>query len=195
MSTGMATLAEIDEAVNLILKTGSSEIVLMKCTSSYPTSPENSNIFTIPYLRKIFGCEVGLSDHTLGVGAAVAAVAHGATLIEKHFTLSRADGGVDSTFSLEPQEMQQLVEETERAWQSLGQVSFGPTDAEKSSFSGRRSIYISRDMQAGDEFTRNNLSVIRPNLGLAPKYYEIALGRKVRKDVKKGTPLNWDLLE
>ena len=195
MSTGMASLAEIDEAVNMIQKTGSSEIILMKCTSSYPASSENSNILTIPYLRKVFDCEVGLSDHTLGVGVAVAAVAQGATLIEKHFTLSRADGGIDSAFSMEPHEMQQLVKETGRAWKSLGQIYFGPTNAEKSSMTGRRSLYISKDMHAGEKLTKINLRVIRPNLGLAPKYYEVVLGRKVSKDVKKGTPLNWDLIE
>lgn len=195
MSTGMASLAEIDEAVNLVRRTSSSEIVLMKCTSSYPASPENSNVLTIPYLRKIFGCEVGLSDHTLGVGAAVAAVAHGATVIEKHFTLSRSDGGVDSAFSLEPHEMEQLVVETTRAWQSLGQVSFGPTEAEKSSLSGRRSLYISRDMRAGEILSKDNLRVIRPNLGLAPKYYDVVLGRRIKCDLKMGTPLSWDLVE
>ncbi len=194
MSTGMASLGEIDEAVNVIRKTGSSEIVLMKCTSSYPASPENSNVLTIPYLRKIFGCEVGLSDHTLGIGAAVAAVAHGATMIEKHFTLRRADGGVDSAFSLEPQEMQQLVEESKRAWQSLGGVFFGTTEAETSSLSGRRSIYISRDMRVGEEFNRENLRVIRPSHGLPPKYHDVVLGRRVNKDVRKGTPLSWDLI-
>lgn len=194
MSTGMASLGEIDEAVNVIRKTGSSEIVLMKCTSSYPASPGNSNVLTIPYLRKIFGCEVGLSDHTLGIGAAVAAVAHGATMIEKHFTLCRADGGVDSAFSLEPQEIQQLVEESKRAWQSLGRVLIGPTEAEISSMTGRRSLYVSRDMRAGDEFNQENLRVIRPSLGLPPKYHEVILGRRVNQDVRKGTPLSWDLI-
>jgi len=195
MSTGMATLAEIDEAVNLIRKTGSSEILLMKCTSSYPSNPENSNILTIPYLKKIFGCEVGLSDHTLGIGAAVAAVSNGATMIEKHFTLSRGDGGVDSAFSLEPHEMKMLVEETKRAWQSLGEVHFGPTESEKVSLSGRRSIYISIDMSAGDKLDRDNLRVIRPNGGLEPKFYDVILGRRIKKDIKKGTPLSWDLVE
>ena len=195
MSTGMASLAEIDEAVNLIRKTSSSDIVLMKCTSSYPASPENSNVLTIPYLRKIFGCEVGLSDHTLGVGAAVAAVAHGATMVEKHFTLSRSDGGVDSAFSLEPHEMEQLATETTRAWQSLGRVIFGPTEAEISSLSGRRSLYISRDVRAGEILSSDNFRVIRPNLGLAPKYYDIVLGRRIKRDLKMGTPLSWDLIE
>jgi len=195
MSTGMASLSEIDEAVNLIRKTSSSEITLLKCTSSYPANPENSNVLTIPYMRKIFGCEVGLSDHTLGIGAAVAAVAHGATIIEKHFTLSRADGGVDSAFSLEPDEMRQLVTETTRAWQSLGGVHFGPTDAEKSSMSGRRSIYICRDVRAGEIMSADNVRVVRPNRGMAPKYYEMILGRRIKRDAKMGTPLSWELIE
>lgn len=195
MSTGMASLAEIDEAVNLIKKSGSSDIILLKCTSSYPASPSNSNVLTIPYLRKIFGCEVGLSDHTLGVGAAIAAVAHGATVIEKHFTLSRSEGGVDSAFSLEPHEMQQLVIETERAWQSLGKLSFGPTEAENASMSGRRSIYIARNVQAGEVLNVDNLRVIRPNLGLAPKFYDVVLGRRMKCAAKKGTALKWDLIE
>ena len=194
MSIGMATLAEIDEAVNLIRKTGSSEILLMKCTSSYPANPENSNVLTIPYLKKVFGCEVGLSDHTAGIGAAIAAVAHGATMIEKHFTLSRADGGVDSAFSLESLEMRHLVEETKRAWQSLGDVFFGPTEAEIPSLSGRRSLYISQDMRSGEQFNLENLRVIRPNKGLPPKYHDVVLGRTVNKDVTKGTPLSWDLI-
>lgn len=195
MSTGMASLAEIDEAVNLIRKTGSSEIALLKCTSTYPANPQNSNVLTIPYLRSLFGCEVGLSDHTFGVGAAVAAVAHGATVIEKHFTLSRADGGVDSAFSLEPQEMEQLVKETLRGWQSLGRVSFGPTEAEINSLSGRRSIYIAKDVMAGDVLTTENIRVVRPNLGLAPKYINLVLGKRFKNDSKIGTPLSWDMLQ
>ena len=194
MSTGMATLSEIDEAVNMIRKTGSSEILLMKCTSNYPANPENSNVLTIPYLKKAFECEVGLSDHTPGIGAAVAAVAHGATMIEKHFTLSRADGGVDSAFSLEPQEMSRLVEETKRAWQSLGDVFFGPTEAEMASLSGRRSLYISQDMKSGEQLNLDNMRVIRPNKGLPPKYHDVVLGRKVNKDITKGTPISWDLI-
>jgi pseudaminic acid synthase len=194
MSTGMATLSEIDEAVNMIRKTGSSEILLMKCTSNYPANPENSNVLTIPYLKKVFECEVGLSDHTPGIGAAVAAVAHGATMIEKHFTLSRSDGGVDSAFSLEPQEMSLLVEETKRAWQSLGDVFFGPTEAEMPSLSGRRSLYISEDMKSGEQLNLENMRVIRPNKGLAPKYHDVVLGRKVNRDITKGTPISWDLI-
>lgn len=195
MSTGMASLAEIDEAVNLVRKTGRSEIALLKCTSSYPASAENSNVLTIPYLRELFGCEVGLSDHTLGIGAALAAVSHGATLIEKHFTLSRADGGVDSAFSMEPDETRQLVVELQRARASLGRVFFGPTEAERGSLSGRRSLYIAENVEAGERLTTKNLRVVRPNLGLAPKYYSEMLGRRVSRKVEKGTPLQWALIE
>lgn len=194
ISTGMATLAELDETVRTIRYAGRENFVLLKCTSTYPASPENSNVLTIPHMRELFNCEVGLSDHTMGVGAAVAAVAQGATVIEKHFTLSRADGGVDSAFSLEPEEMKQLVIETERAWQSLGRVIYGPTEAEKPSIKYRRSIYIAKDMKAGEELTPENLRIVRPGMGLAPKYYEVMLGRKVNQDVKKGSALAWKIL-
>lgn len=145
-------------------------------------------------MRELFKCEVGLSDHTMGVGTAVAAVAHGATVIEKHFTLSRADGGVDSAFSLEPEEMRQLVIETERAWQSLGTVAYGPTEAEQPSMKFRRSLYIAKDMMAGEMLTAENLRIVRPGMGLAPKYHELLLGRKVNQDVKKGTAVHWSLI-
>ncbi|RQD79734.1 MAG: pseudaminic acid synthase, partial [Methanocalculus sp. MSAO_Arc1] len=146
ISTGMATIAELDEAVRTARDAGCQDIILLKCTSNYPATPENSNILTIPHMRELFNCEVGLSDHTLGIGAAVAAVAHGATVIEKHFTLSRADGGVDSAFSMEPSELRMLVEETERAWQSLGGVVYGSMEAEKRSLMFRRSLYVAEDM-------------------------------------------------
>ena len=194
MSTGMATASELDEAVRAAREAGCRDLVLLKCTSTYPATPENSNVLTIPHLRALFGCEVGLSDHTMGVGAAVAAVAHGATVIEKHFTLSRADGGVDSTFSLEPDEMGALVVETKRAWQSLGTVTYGPTEAEQKSLVFRRSIYVAQDLKAGDVFTRENLRCVRPGMGLPPKYYEILLGRRASRDAKKGTPLAWALV-
>jgi N-acetylneuraminate synthase len=194
ISTGMATIAELDETVRTIRNAGCEQFVLLKCTSSYPASPENSNVFTIPHMRKLFGCEVGLSDHTMGTGAAVAAVAHGATVIEKHFTLRRADGGVDSAFSLEPEEMKTLVIETERAWQSLGKVTYGSTEAEKPSLKFRRSLYIADDIKKGDVLTEKNLRIIRPGLGLAPKHFNIILGRRVNQDVKKGTAVNWDLI-
>jgi len=194
ISTGMATLAELDETVRTIRKAGCEDFVLLKCTSNYPASPENSNVLTIPHMRELFKCEVGLSDHTMGVGAAVAAVAHGATVIEKHFTLNRADGGVDSAFSLEPDEMKQLVIETERAWQSLGHVTYGPTEAEQPSLKFRRSLYIAKDMKGGDELTAENLRIVRPGMGLAPKYHELMLGRKVNRDLKKGTAMSWSFL-
>jgi len=171
ISTGMASITEIDEAVRTIRKANCEQIVLLKCTSTYPATPEDSNVLTIPRMRELFGCEVGLSDHTMGVGAAVAAVAHGATVIEKHFTLRRADGGVDSAFSMEPEEMKQLVVETERAWQSLGKVNYGPTESEKGSVKFRRSLYIAEDMRKGDVLTEKNLRIVRPGLGLPPKYY------------------------
>jgi len=193
ISTGMATIAELDETVRTIRAVGCEQFVLLKCTSAYPASPENSNLLTIPHMRELFNCEVGLSDHTMGLGTAVAAVAHGATVIEKHFTLNRSDGGVDSAFSLEPDEMQQLVIETERAWQSLGKVTYGPTEAEKESLKFRRSLYIAKDMKKGDVLNEKNLRIVRPGLGLPPKYYEVILGRKVNRDVKKGTPVEWDI--
>ncbi len=195
ISTGMATVAELDETVRTAQLAGCKELILLKCTSTYPATPENSNVRTIAHMRDLFGTEVGLSDHTMGTGVAVAAVAFGATVIEKHFTLSRAEGGVDSAFSLEPAEMKQLVEETTRAWQALGKISYGPTESEKKSLQFRRSLYISKDMKAGERFSSENVRVIRPGFGLPPKYAEVVMGKTARADVKKGTPLTWDLLE
>ena len=194
ISTGMATAAELDDAVDAARGAGCTELVLLKCTSTYPATPENTNLSTIPNLRERFGCEVGLSDHTLGMGAAVASVALGATVIEKHFTLSRADGGVDSTFSMEPAEMTLLVVETKRAWQALGQVSYGPIEAEKKSMLFRRSLYICEDLQAGDVLTAQNLRAIRPGLGLPPKYIDQLIGKRVVRAVTRGTPAQWDLV-
>lgn len=194
ISTGMATVAELDETVRAARAAGCNDLILLKCTSTYPATPENSNVLTIPHLRELFGCEVGLSDHTMGLGASVAAVAHGATVIEKHFTLNRADGGVDSSFSLEPEELHALVIEAERAWQSLGQINYGPSEAEKESLIFRRSIYITQDLKAGAVLTLDNLRCVRPGMGLPPKYYDILLGRQVNQDVKKGTPMEWSLV-
>lgn len=195
ISTGMATVAELDETVRTAKEAGCEDIILLKCTSTYPATPENTNLLTIPHLRELFGLQVGLSDHTMGIGAAVASVALGATVIEKHFTLRRADGGVDSAFSMEPEEMAQLVVESERAWQALGQVQYGPTEAEKKSKVFRRSLYVSKDMKAGEVFTTENVRAIRPGLGLPPKYLDSLLGLAVRKDIKAGTPLSFDLLK
>jgi pseudaminic acid synthase len=194
MSTGMATLAELDEAVRTAREAGCRDLILLKCTSTYPASPANSNVLTIPHLRALFGCEVGLSDHTMGIGAAVAAVAYGASVVEKHFTLRRADGGVDSAFSLEPAELKMLVLETERAWQALGSVTYGPTAAEAGSLVFRRSLYVAEDMRAGEAFTTRNLRVVRPGNGLHPRFYEQLLGKCVARDVGKGTAVDWSLL-
>lgn len=195
ISTGMANLAELDETVRAAREAGCKQLVLLKCTSTYPASPENTNILTIPHMREMFKCQVGLSDHTMGTGVSVASVAVGATVIEKHFTLSRADGGVDSTFSMEPEEMRQLVVETERAWQALGSVNYGPTEAEKKSIQFRRSLYVVRDMQIGEVLTRENIRAIRPGLGLPPKYFEIVLGKKVARNISAGTAISWDMIE
>ena len=194
ISTGMATLAELDESVRAARQAGCNDLVLLKCTSTYPATPESSNVLTVPHMRALFNCEVGLSDHTLGVGAAIAAVAHGATVIEKHFTLSRADGGVDSSFSLEPDELNALVIESERAWQSLGQVTYGPGETETGSLAFRRSVYIAQDLKAGDVLTAENLRCVRPGMGLAPKYFDTLLGRRVKKDCTKGTAMKWELI-
>ena len=194
VSAGMATISELEETVFTIRNAGCEELALLKCTSSYPATPEDSNVLTIPHMRELFNCEVGLSDHTMGLGTAVAAVAHGATVIEKHFTLRRLDGGVDSAFSLEPEEMRHLVVETERAWQSLGKVTYDLMEAEKASLNFRRSLYITEDMKKGDVLNETNLRIVRPGLGLPSKYYDILLGRKVNRDVKKGTAMKWDFI-
>lgn len=194
MSTGMASLAELDEAVSAAREAGCKQLILLKCTSTYPATPENSHILTIPHMKELFDCEVGLSDHTLGIGVAVASVALGATVIEKHFTISRDDGGVDAAFSMEPDEMSSLVIETERAWQALGDVKYGPTEKEIPSLKFRRSLYIAKDVQANEVLTTENLRVVRPGLGLPPKYYEQILGRKVKQDLPKGTAVTWDLI-
>lgn len=194
LSTGMATVAEIDDAVRTARAAGATSLVLLKCTSTYPATPENTNVHTIPHLRQTFGCEVGLSDHTMGLGVAVAATALGATVIEKHFTLARADGGVDSTFSMEPAEFAALRVETERAWQSLGQVGYGPTAAEKPSLAFRRSLYISRDCAAGEALSVDNVRCVRPGFGLEPRFLEVVLGQRLRRDAQAGTPLSWDIL-
>ena len=194
MSTGMATASEIDDAVGAARAAGCTDLTLLKCTSAYPATPDNSNLRTIPSMRETFGCEIGLSDHTMGVGVAIAAVALGASVIEKHFTLSRADGGVDSTFSLEPIELASLVVETERAWQAMGQVVYGPRVAELPSLALRRSLYIAEDIKAGEMLTAKNLRCVRPGLGLPPKFYDLFVGRKVNQDAKNGTPLTWKMV-
>lgn len=194
MSTGAASLAEIYTAVQTLKSNGCKELILLKCTSTYPSTPENTNLNTITAMREIFDCIIGLSDHTMGIGAAIASVALGARVIEKHFTLSRADGGVDSAFSMEPEEMKSLVIELERAFLALGKVQFDIQKAEEKSLLYKRSVYAVKDIKTGEEFTKENIRVIRPGLGLQPAYFEIILGKKANKDIKSGTPLTFDIL-
>jgi len=195
LSTGMATREEIDEALSAAHSAGCEQISLLKCTSASPSTPEEANILTIPDMRAQFGCEVGLSDHTLSLGVPLSAVAHGATIVEKHFTLARRDGGLDASFSLEPEELQTLVEETTIAWQSLGRAYYGVTSIERPSLQERRSLYIAEDMMVGDRLNRHNLRCIRPSYGLAPKYFNDLIGMSVKQDIKRGTPLNWEMVE
>ncbi len=194
ISTGMASLAELEEMINTARKGGCQDLILLKCTSTYPASPENTNILTIPHLKELFDVHVGLSDHTLGIGVSIASVALGSVLIEKHFTLSRNDGGVDAAFSIEPEEMAQLVIETKRAWQSMGCIRYGATEAEKKSLKYRRSLYITKDMASGEVLSPENIRSIRPGTGLEPKYYNLLLGKRINQDIKKGTPLSWDMI-
>jgi pseudaminic acid synthase len=189
ISTGMASLGELDDAVRTAREAGCTELVLLKCTSTYPASPENTNLRTIPHLRELFGCEVGLSDHTMGVGASIASVALGATVIEKHFTLARADGGVDAAFSLEPSELKSLVDETVRAWQALGSVHYGAINDELKSLVFRRSIYVAKDINQGDAFTEENIKIVRPGDGASPSLYKMLIGRQAHQSYSTGTPL------
>jgi pseudaminic acid synthase len=194
VSTGMATLDELEVTVAAAREAGCRDLVLLKCTSTYPASPVDSNLATIPDLRARFGCEVGVSDHTLGIGVSVAAVALGATVVERHLTLRRADGGVDSAFSLEPSELAQLVTEGRRAAEALGAVAYGPTDAERPSLQYRRSLYIVRDVKAGEALTRENVRAIRPGLGLPPRFLDQIVGRRAAVDISRGTPLAWEIV-
>lgn len=194
ISTGMATVAEIDAAVRAARETGNEQIIVLACTVSYPAPPEQSNLRRIPVLAQLFDVVVGLSDHTMGIGAALASVALGACVIEKHVTLARADGGVDSAFSLEPAELAALVVESERAWQALGSTRIGPTEAEWEGQRFRRSLFVVADVRAGEPVTRENVRSIRPAGGLAPDEISAVLGRVFRQDAAKGTALTWDLL-
>jgi pseudaminic acid synthase len=194
ISTGLASVAELAETVQAAREAGAQDLILLKCTSAYPASPENSNLNTIPHMRELFGCHVGLSDHTMGIGAAVASAALGAVAIEKHVTLRRADGGVDSAFSLEPEELASLVTETKRAVEAMGGIAYGPTEAERKSLVYRRSLYIVRDLKAGDVLTAENVRAIRPGLGLPPGNLDRVLGRRINRDAPRGTPVSWDLL-
>jgi pseudaminic acid synthase len=194
ISTGMATIEEIAEAVHAARGAGCVDLILLKCTSSYPAPPEESNLANIAHLQAMFGCHVGFSDHTLGIGVAVAAAALGAVAIEKHFTLRREDGGVDSAFSSEPDELAAMVRETANAAVATGAVRYGPNEADRKSLQFRRTLYIVEDMKAGDTITAQNLRAIRPGLGLSTKFMEHVIGRRINADVVRGTAMRWDLI-
>lgn len=193
ISTGMASISEISDAVHVAREAGCRDLIVLKCTSSYPALPDDANLLTIPHMRELFKCQIGLSDHTLGIGVSLAAIAHGATVIEKHVTLSRADGAIDSLFSMEPEELAQLVHESDNVRRSLGTVKYGFSQSENLSASHRRSLYIVEDMKKGDAITRKTLKAIRPGLGLPVKFHLDLLGKRVVKDVPRGTPASWDL--
>jgi pseudaminic acid synthase len=195
MSTGMASISELSESIEIINSKIKKNLCILKCTSTYPADPSDSNILTIPHMRDLFDCEVGLSDHTKGIGTSIAAVSHSASIIEKHFTLDKNDGGVDSVFSIDPSEMKVLVSESKQAWESLGKIKYGPTSNELKSIKRRRSIYVSQDISKFDKITKNNIKIIRPGYGLPPKYYGLTLGKKVNKSLLKGTPLSWDFID
>ena len=189
ISTGLAKLNEIELAVDTARENGCSNIVLLKCTSTYPADPKDSNLNTIPHMKELFNLQIGISDHTLGIGAAIAAVSLGASVIEKHFTLSRDDGGIDAEFSLEPDEFKTLVEESKKAWLSLGKISYGPTKNEKESLMFKRSIYASNNIKKGEEFTSKNIKVVRPGYGAPPFLFENLIGKFAKKDFTYGTPI------
>jgi pseudaminic acid synthase len=194
MSTGVSSIADIQESVKVLRANGCKELVLLKCTSTYPATPESTNLRTIPHIRELHNCQVGLSDHTMGIGASVAAVALGAVVLEKHFTLRRADGGVDSTFSLEPEELKNLVIESERAFLAMGKVSYELSEKEQKSLQFKRSLYVVEDMKMGDLFTPQNVRSIRPAHGLHTRYYEDIITKKASKDIQAGTALAWELI-
>ncbi|WP_231872561.1 pseudaminic acid synthase [Marinomonas gallaica] len=195
MSTGMASLEEIEEAVAAFRHISDAELVLLKCTSTYPANMADSNLATIPDLAKRFDCRVGLSDHTRGIGASVASIAFGATVIEKHFVLDRSAGGVDAEFSMEPGEMAALVEACHQAYTAIGSIMYGGSDAEQKAKKYRRSIYIAQDLPAGTLLRPEHIKIIRPSLGLAPKHWNEVIGRTLSADVQLGQPLSWDILD
>ena len=190
MSTGACSLSDLAESVEVLRNYGCKDLILLKCTSNYPSTPENSNLNTIPHIKNLFECEVGLSDHTMGIGVPIAAVTLGATVVEKHFCLSRAEGGVDSAFSLEPAELKSLVIETERAWLSLGKIQYGVQESELKSMNFKRSIYVVENILTGEIFTKKNVRVIRPGDGLHPRYYEELIGKKSSRDYNRGEPFS-----
>lgn len=194
ISTGMANLSDIDAAITAAKAEDNENILLLHCTSGYPTPPEESDLRTIPHMAAAFGVPVGLSDHTLGLGVPLAAIALGAVAIEKHFTLDRAAGGPDAAFSLEPDEFRLLTENAKLAWQALGKVRYQRSLSEEGNVQFRRSLYIVADLRAGERLSANNVRSIRPGHGLAPRHYDVVLGRRVTCDVVRGTPLSWDVI-
>ena len=194
LSTGMADICEIQDAVDTARKGGAKEIILLKCVSSYPAKPQEMNLKTIPDMMKRFGCPVGLSDHSLGIGVSVAAVALGASVIEKHFTLSRKYKTPDSFFSIEPKELRNLVRDIRTVEEALGKVHYGVTEGEIESRTFRRSLFVVKDIKAGQKFSEDNVRTIRPGYGLKPKYLKNIMGKTAKRDIKKGTPLSWDLI-
>lgn len=196
MSLGMLGLEDMEESIDTLFANGSSDVTILKCTSSYPASPADTNLLTIPDLIKEFPrCKVGLSDHTLGIGVSIGAIALGATVIEKHFTLKRADGGVDSAFSMEPTEMKQLVEEAQKVYKARGKINYELSASEEKSLIFRRSIYICKDIQKGEKFTSENIRCIRPGFGMHPRQFEAILGKRATSNFKKGTALKEDYIE
>jgi pseudaminic acid synthase len=194
LSTGMATLSEIKEAVNAAENAGAKDIMLLKCVSNYPAKPQDMHLRTIPDMKKIFNCPVGISDHTLGTTVSVAAVPLGARIIEKHFTLSRSVKTADSFFSIEPDELKILVDNVRMVESALGKVNYGLTKNEKSSSVFRRSLFVVEDIKKGDSFTNRNVKSIRPGHGLKPKYLKSVIGKKAKQNIKRGTPLKSSLV-
>ena len=192
MSTGMANIQEIAEAVQAAKNAGCKDLVLLKCTSAYPASPKDSNLATIPHMKDLFGVQVGISDHTPGIGVPLAAIALGAIMVEKHITLKRSDGGVDAAFSLEPHEFSRLVSESARVRDAIGKINYGPVKNEKGAIKFRRSLYFVKDLQKGDVITKDHIRSLRPGDGISPKYFDIVMGKKVNCDIKIGDPVLWN---
>jgi pseudaminic acid synthase len=195
MSTGVANIADIQESIKVLEHNGCKELILLKCTSTYPASPETTNILTIPHMKELYNYPIGLSDHTMGIGVSVASVALGACVIEKHLTLNRAAGGVDAAFSLEPNEFKNLTIESERAWLGLGKINYELTDKEKKSLQFKRSLYFVKDIQAGETITSVHIKSIRPANGLHTRFYETVLGKIASQNIKAGTPLNFEMIK
>jgi pseudaminic acid synthase len=194
MSTGMATLAEIDEAVNVIRDTGNNQLALLKCTSAYPALPEDMNLLTIPHLSQTYGVPAGLSDHTLGIAVPVTAVALGGCIIEKHVTLTRSNEGPDSAFSLEPHEFKSMVAAVRTAEKAMGKISYEITKKEKNSRIFRRSLFAVENIKAGRKFTNKNVRSVRPGYGLHTRYLTVILGKRAKRSIDRGTPMSWDLI-